>query len=55
MKPPKPPKPTPTKKASKPRGRPEKDIAHIQRSIPYSADEIAKAILKAPPGSIKNR
>ena len=43
------PKPTSTKKAFKPRGRPEKDIAHVQRSIPYSADKIPKAILKAPP------
>jgi|GEM_PF-3502321 len=56
MKPPKQPEPTsPTEKASNLRGRPEKDIAHIQSPIPYSADEIAKAILKAPAGSIKNR
>ena len=44
-----------TKKASVPRGRPKKDLAGVQRSIPLSAEEIAKAILKAPPGSIKNR
>lgn len=50
------PKPTPQhKKKSAPRGRPTKDVADIQGSIPLPAEEIAKAILKAPPGSIKNR
>lgn len=41
--------------SSKPRGRPKKDVADIQGSIPLPAEQIAKAILKAPPRSIKNR
>ena len=38
----------------KKRGRPAKDLAHIQRSIQLgSPEELAKKILSTPPGKIK--
>ncbi|MCY3630378.1 MAG: hypothetical protein OXI05_06995 [Bacteroidota bacterium] len=47
---------TPTKKASKPRGRPSKDYADVQRSIQLGSPEIlAKKILNTPLGKIKLR